>query len=283
MYRQPVIELRIGTEPDRARALLLELHRTLENISGSGRPGAETLNAWREWSARASALAHWQFTERTVREVILGPQFAMLQSLAVTDYGPGLSMLIGAEIGNRLGELDRAARQIDDAQNAWGRASLVIVLDTGLLLNAGPRIAKVVWDDLLNAITRTAAFVIPIQVVEELDQQKMNRNGELRTNAAFALKWLGQLVDAGNTPTPFPSKDSSSTLRVWVDENDRVPLAEVDRDIIDRVLQIKPFTSRIVIASMDQSMVFRARAYGLESVLVTQDHIPPRRDVALSG
>jgi len=224
------------------------------------------------------ALAHWQFSERSVRQVILGTQFAMLQSLAVADYGPGLSMLIGAEIENRLGELNRAVKEIEDTQAAWGRDRLAIILDTGVLLNAGPRIAKIHWDDVLNSITRTAAFVIPIQVVEELDHQKLNRNGELRTNAAFALKWLGQLVDAGNRLIPFPADDSSSTLRVWVDENDRVSLSEVDRDIIDRALQIKPFTRRTVVASMDQSMVFRARAYGLDACLLTESDIPPRSD-----
>ncbi len=202
----------------------------------------------------------------------------MLQSLAVADYGPGLSMLVGAEIGTRLGELNRAIKEIEDTQAAWGRDRLAIILDTGVILRAGPRIAKIGWDDVLNTITRTAAFVIPIQVVEELDRQKLNRNGELRTNAAFALKWLGQFVDAGNRPMPFPADDSSSTLRVWVDDNDRVPLPEVDRDIIDRALQIKPFTKRTVIASMDQSMVFRSRAYSLDACLVSESDIPPRSE-----
>lgn len=273
-----MIQLRIGSDPDHARQILLELRRTLESITGSGQAGAEMLNAWRGWSARALALAHWQFSERTVREVILGSQFELLQSLAVADYGPGLSMLIGAEIGNRRGELDRAVKELEDVQAAWGRDRLAIILDTGVLLNAGPRIAKIPWDDVLNTSTRTAAFVIPIQVVEELDKQKMNRNGELRTNAGFALKWLSQLVDAGNRSVPFPDEDSSSTLRVWVDENDRVPLAEVDRDIIDRALHVKAFTKRAVIVSMDQSMVFRARAYGLDACLVSPSDIPPRAD-----
>lgn len=238
------------------------------------------LNAWREWSARSSALANGLFPEQTVRQVILGTQFAMLQSLAVADYGPGLSMVIGAEIGNRTSELDRAIKEIEDTQATWGHGLLAIILDTGVLLNAGPRIARIRWDDVLNTITRTAAFVIPIQVVEELDQQKRNRNGELRANAAYALKWLGRRVDAGNHAVPFPSDDSSSTLRVWVDDNDRVPLPEVDRDIIDRALQIKPFTGRTIIASMDQSMVLRARAYGLDARLVSEGDIPPRSDHA---
>lgn len=57
-----------------------------------------------------------------------------------------------------------------------------------------------------------------------------------------------------------------------------MPLAEVDRDIIDRAGQLKPYVSETFIASMDQSMIFRARAYGLNAVRIERDHIPPRED-----
>jgi hypothetical protein len=54
----------------------------------------------------------------------------------------------------------------------------------------------------------------------------------------------------------------------------------VDRDIIDRAQQLVPYTKKTVIASMDRSMVLRARAYGLSAVLVDDDHIPARANAA---
>lgn len=204
----------------------------------------------------------------------------MLQNIVVSTYGPGLSALIDSELDTRLHEIDCALQQIDDALRSWGRDRIAIVLDTGVLLTAGARVAQIPWDDVLDDITRTAAFVVPIQVVEELDRQKELRSGELRNNARYALKWLDGIVDAGNDPRPFPTSQSAATIRVWVDDNDRVPLAEVDRDIIDRALQLQPFTEQTVIASMDRSMVFRARAYGLTAVLLGDKDIPPRSDRA---
>lgn len=91
-----------------------------------------------------------------------------------------------------------------------------------------------------------------------------------------------QLVAPGER-TARRAGDSSATIRVWVDDNDRVPLAEVDRDIIDRALQLQPYMKRTVIASMDRSMVFRARTYGLTAVPVGDEYPPPRSDGAKSS
>lgn len=139
------------------------------------------------------------------------------------------------------------------------------------------RLAKIAWDDLLNEITRKAAFVVPIQVVEELDRLKDRGNAEPRSKARVALRWLGELLESGNVPRPLKvetSPGSEASIQVWVDENDRAPLAEVDRDIIDRTLQLQPYTEKTVIASMDRSMVLRTRTYGLTAVLIANEDIP---------
>lgn len=277
-----MIELRHGGTPQGARALLEELKRQLTNVAGSGLTAVDRLNAWRNWSALAPGQARGQLTERTVREVVLGSQFAMLQSLVVADYGPGLSGLIDAEIATRIHDLELGIQQIDRTVATWRHGSgIAVILDTSVVHEAGPRIAKMSWDDLLDEITRKASFVVPIQVVEELDTLKDRGNAEPRSKARFALRWLGDFLNTGNVRVSFPietSQDSEATIQVWVDENERVPLAEVDRDIIDRALQLQPYTNKTVIASMDRSMVFRARAYGLAAVLIDDDDIPARAD-----
>lgn len=273
-----MIELRPGAKREDARAVLEELKRELSNVRGTHSSPVDRLNAWRRWSAIAPARARAHLAERSVRETVLGSQFAILQNIAVGDYGPGLSFLIDTEIETRLHDLEQGIRQIDDARGAW-RGRIAVVLDTTVVLEAGPRLGKIAWDDLLNEITRKAAFVVPIQVVEELDRLKDRGNAEPRSKARVALRWLGELLESGNVPRPFKvetSQGSEASIQVWVDENDRVPLAEVDRDIIDRTLQLRPYTEKTVIASMDRSMVFRARAYDLSAVLIADDAIPPR-------
>lgn len=274
-----MIELRPGAKREDARSLLEELRLELSNVRRAHASPVDRLNSWRSWSALAPVRARAHLTERSVRETVLGSQFAMLQNIAAGDYGPSLSLLIDTEIDTRLHDLEQVIRQMDDAHKAW-RGRIAVVLDTTVVLEAGPRLARIAWDDVLNEISRKAAFVIPIQVVEELDRLKDRGNAEPRNKARFALKWLGDLLKSGNAPQPFKvetSRDSEASIQVWVDENDRVPLAEVDRDVIDRTLQLQPYTEKTVIASMDRSMVLRARAYDLSAVLVADEDIPPRQ------
>jgi hypothetical protein len=274
-----MVELRTGAQPTNARHVLEDLKRELSNIRGTAPSPEARLREWRKWSSLAPARARAHLTDRSIRQTVLGPQFALLHNIDASNYGPGLNFILDAEIDTRLEELDQAIKQIDDTIRLWGHSSIAVILDTNVVLAAGPRVAKISWDDVLNEITRKAAFVVPIQVVEELDRLKDRGNPEPRSNARFALKWLSELLDSGNTPRSFQvetSKESEATIQVWVDDNDRVPLAEVDRDIIDCALQLQPFTKKTVIASMDRSMVFRTRAYGLSAVLLTDDDIPER-------
>ncbi|MBD8024601.1 hypothetical protein [Microbacterium gallinarum] len=61
-----------------------------------------------------------------------------------------------------------------------------------------------------------------------------------------------------------------------MDHNERIPLAEVDRDTIDRAVQLAPYGRKVIVASMDRSMVFRSRTFGLNAVLIAEDQIPER-------
>lgn len=273
-----VIELRVGADATTARAVLVDLRQSLENVRGTEIEPVGRLNGWRGWSANAPARARGQFTERTIRDLVLGPQFVMLQTMAVRDYGSGLAFLIDAEIEARLQALYEAIQKIDDAVRSWGRDRVSIILDTNVLLYAGPRITRMNWDDVVDEITREANFVVPIQVVEELDRQKDRGQGDARNNARFALKWLDEVVGSGYGSASFrpDDSDSNATIRVWVDDNERIPLAEVDRDIIDRALQLAPYSRKVIVASMDRSMVFRSRTYGLDAVLITEGQVPER-------
>ncbi|MBD8024600.1 PIN domain-containing protein [Microbacterium gallinarum] len=69
------------------------------------------------------------------------------------------------------------------------------------------------WDDVVDEITREANFVVPIQVVEELDRQKDRGQGDARNNARVALKWLDDVVGSGNGSASFRPEDSDSKPR----------------------------------------------------------------------
>ena len=200
----------------------------------------------------------------------------MLQALSPSEYGSSLASLIDTELQLRRDRLSEALGEVEAYAASWGPGRLVVVLDTNVLLAAGPRVARIDWDSVLNSTFSSAVFTIPIQVVEELDRLKDRGSAEVRSNARFVLKWLDELDLHGDHSKLFGTTAHNTAIRVWVDDNDRVPLAEVDRDIIDRTQQLMPYAKRIVIVSMDRSMILRARTYGLETALLSDEDIPPR-------
>lgn len=237
---------------------------------------ATRLAGWRAWSPAAAVRARAHLAEPAVRSIVVGEQFSALHTLSPTGDTAGLGALIDAELGERTARLTAAIAELKLAEDQWGRDTTAVIIDTNLLMRAGPRLARVNWDRLLRAKPVGAAFVIPIQVIEELDDLKLNRNGEIRANATYALKWLMETLPTGGDAAPFEIGSRNTTIRVWVDDNNRVPLPGTDRDIIDRAMQLQPFATRTVIASMDQSMVFRAVHYGLEAILLQDDDVPER-------
>lgn len=258
-----------------ADTLLAEFAGELTDMC-SRTEAVERLTAWRTWSPRAALRTRALFRERSVRYLVLGEQYAMLHSLPPTSAGAALAALIDNEIQERLDRIAAARRELRDLRTEWGFETTAVLIDTNLLMHAGPRLAGIDWDSLLGTATRNAAFVIPIQVVEELDRLKFHRGSEVRSNAAYALKWLADVLPAGAQSAPFATKADGTTIRIWVDDNDRVPLPAVDRDIIDRAMELQTYTTRTVIVSMDRSMVLRASHHGVDAALVTVNAIPPR-------
>ena len=271
-----MIELRRDVAPHEVVVLLRDLARELANLRGAGGSGVDMLNAWRTWSATAPGRAQRLLTSESVRRVVLGQQFSLMQTLAPADYGPGLAFFVDAELEARIADMEDAARDVESHLTSWGRGRLAVIVDTNVLLAAGPRLGRIDWDGVLRQIARGAAFAVPIQAVEELDRMKDRGNGEQRANARHALSWLDEIMDFGSGARPFPTRTPDTTIRVWVDDNDRIPLAEVDRDIIDRAVQLQPFTKKTIVVSMDRSMAFRARTSGLDAVLLLDNDIPPR-------
>ncbi|WIB13302.1 PIN domain-containing protein [Curtobacterium sp. MCPF17_052] len=270
-----MIDLKPGVPLATARALLGDLAREAVNLS-NGVQAVERLDAWRTWSPRAALRAGSALAPRTVDSIVRGPRYGVLHEVAPAVHGASLAALIDSELDELRGRIAQARAEIEEALRYWGHEAVAVLLDTNLLMHAGPRLARIDWDALLHQPTRNVAFTIPIVAVEELDKLKLNRNSDTRGRAVYALKWLRQLLAEVPTPRPFETRASGTTLRVWVDDNSRLPLPEPDRDIIDRAQQLALMTKRTVIASMDQSMILRARAYGVDAVLVTEEDIPAR-------
>ncbi|MEV7875552.1 PIN domain-containing protein [Microbacterium sp. NPDC089188] len=281
-----MIELHPDAKASAALAQLRDLRSMLEGIRGSEASPQELLNRWREWSAQALLQGASILTGASASRVLLGDRFELLHLLSLRDQAPTIASLIDAELQLRIDTLNATISEIERLQGSL--SDVIIVIDTSVMMNAGPRVAAIEWDDVVNKITRRASFVVPIRVVEELDSLKDRGSADQKSNARHALKWLNDTLRGRAEPVPFPPEIETSDserdtpageakIRVLVDDLSRVALVDGDRDIIDRALQLKPYTDRVILVTMDSAMTFRARALGLEAVRLTHDQIPDRK------
>jgi hypothetical protein len=278
-----MIELLPDSEATAAIAQLRDLVSQLERIRGSGGSGQDMLNDWREWSARALYRGATLFSSASMRGALLGDRFELLHTISVRDQAPTLAHLLNAELQLRLETLNAAIAEIESFRRSLG--TLAVVLDTSIMMNAGPRVARIAWDDVVGGLTSHASFIVPIRVVEELDNLKDRGSSQQKREAQFALKWLDETVQGSTSPAPFPpaveatetevARDAGTArIRVWVDDLNRTALVDGDRDIIDRALQLKPYTTRTVLVTMDYTMAFRAKTLRLAAVRLEHSAIP---------
>lgn len=274
-----MIQMLTGAKTSEVSTLLADLAREIDNIRGANPTPVDRLNAWRSWSVRTLQRARPYLTDSAVTAIVQGPRFTLLQSLDPAAYGNDLGALIDAELAIRLMTLNEASVELSEITRNWS-SSIAAVLDTNTFCQYGPRLSRVDWWDIFKVGSATVVLTVPVQVVEELDRLKDRAgNGEQRNNARFALKWLDeQLGNAGPLETRLSGKQERPlVLRVWVDDNDRIPLPGVDRDIIDRALQLQPFVHEAAIVSRDRSMLFRARSVGLTATRLTDALVPARQ------
>lgn len=278
-----MIELHPDTKSTDAVAQLRDLTSKLEIIRGSGAYGQELLNRWREWSSQALLRGARILSGAGTSRVLLGDRFELLHMITLRDQWATINSLIDAELELRIEALKMTISEIESFEKSL--SDLAIVLDTSVMMNAGPRIARIMWDNVTDELTSHASFVVPIRVVEELDNLKDRGSSQQKKEAQNALKWLDETVRGRTAPAPFPpaleksdtepgSHAGDARIRVLVDELSRVALADGDRDIIDRALQLKPYAKKIVLVTMDYAMTFRAKTLGLDAIRLQYSQIP---------
>ncbi|MGH3280992.1 MAG: PIN domain-containing protein [Trebonia sp.] len=150
-----------------------------------------------------------------------------------------------------------------------------MVLDTSVLMEGEPFLTFG-WHALDPALaSEPVRLILPILVIEELDDLLHDRNGDRRQKARAATRELWQLHGARPTdPAPLPGQ-ADVTIEVLLDGDWHQRRPSNDAEIIDQALQVHELTGNAtLLASCDLRMVYRAAAVGLPAVLM------PRRNQA---
>jgi PIN domain len=224
---------------------------------------------------------------RDVLEFLFDPSEEIFDELetaylrAATTNLPDIRLfgLMNREFTRWRQNLSRIERLLLDQQAVRSIPGHRIVPETSVLMEADPAFIKFPWHTAHPEMaTGQIRLIVPIIVVEQLDELLHNRDGERKRKARDAVRALLS-VHKTSKPTeraPLPGKPEV-TLEIMVDEPWHKRLPVDDAEIIDQASRLHQITGLAVLATCDANMYYRTGAADLPAFLV------PRKDAQAPG
>jgi rRNA-processing protein FCF1 len=188
----------------------------------------------------------------------------------LTPRSPRAIAFIDSEIARQVRALE-ALR--DDLQLRFVRAratgGAIAVLDTNVLLHHQLP-DSVAWRDVIGQ--ESVRVVIPLRVIEELDEKKYSASDKLRTRARERLPKLYAMVGADGVPKTL--KDGRGTIEVFIELGLRTRPADADTEILETARNLQRLSGQAVtIVTGDTGMRLRAEAEGIATAAMPAPNV----------
>jgi hypothetical protein len=275
-----LVSLLPGADPQTVLGTLQERRRSLDNLRGN-------LRAYLEWADGGHRTLRRLIQRSDVDALLHTWRYRHLLGFA-GQLAPETGIALNAEIDERREMLDLAISALTEEMSHWQIRSTgrIIVPDTNLFLHHPDKIHDIDY----AAMTPKAGFrpsdgisvVLPILVVDELDNAKQSRDRHLRWRAGHTLGVLDELLISPRAPGLLreaqpsvpgdPWAPGKVTVEIFFDRPGHRRLPIEDDEIIARALEIQSLAGRPVhVITMDTHMSTRCRHAGLRVFKVAQD------------
>ena len=196
---------------------------------------------------------------------------------------PQYYALFALEVDERVSEFRAAADALDETIARWSVPGTFAVLDTSVFIHHPEKIRDIPGAAEVGRPAEPVHLLIPIAVIDELDDLKESRDRHVRWRAGHTTGVLSGLfrpeVDRQVELTPSDGsrgfRAGPVTAEILFDPpgHDRLPIT--DDEIVARAVAVVPLAGRsMTVITYDSGMAFRARAAGLEAVRLEQPKEP---------
>jgi hypothetical protein len=245
------------------------LQSQLGSARGSGHSSTDRRDAflsWCDYRARPQLGNHFSSTETLFGELD--------QSYDRVALAPGttertLNGILQREFNSWEGRLERLVAELRALAPFIDRPGRIVVLDTSALMEGQP-FASFNWQSLDTSLADSAVrLIVPVLVIEELDELKRDRDGARKQKARGVFRSLWGLHGHSPTePVPLPEQ-SGVTIEVMLDGDWHQRRLNNDGEIIDQAVQVRELTGKpVILASGDYAQLYRSAAAGLQAVLM---------------
>ena len=268
-----------GTSRHDLRQTLRELHEAAIDIHSNVQPGEfGPIGAYFRWTDLAVSQLAAQVADRDIQRLVLtSPYWALLGSPSIGT--PQYHAVLEREISQRVSDFEAAYRELDAQIGRWNDLAVYVVPDTSFFCHGEALFDKADYHGILNAGWRPIRLLVPIAVLDELDDLKEARTA-VRHRALVSLAILDRVI-AGSpqdwhllrppewrqVSAELHAPTGELTVEVLFDPPGHARLPIVDDEIIGRALAVQPLAGRpVTLLTCDTSQSFRARSVGLKVI-----------------
>lgn len=260
-----------GNRPREAAEEVRRQEMAVENVRSAAHRQEHLLEEYIKWTVNAERMLRSYFTSSSVESLLFTPRFWALQATLTSNWEPTWG-LVEAEIVEQSRRLAAEKAVLDEGQTRWTRGRL-LVTDTSALIH-GPKL----WDwhpaPDLGWRDSPVQIVIPMIVLDELDELKEHNKEHTRGRARRTLKWLSERLASSQSfhirSGSIAEGPDGMTVRgdvyldVLLDGPGHVRLPIADDEIVDRAAAIASLSGRdVTLVTNDVSQGYRGRMAGL--------------------
>jgi hypothetical protein len=276
-----------GVRLNELRAKLTSIRNEASNVRSGDR--LATYTNYIRWANESVRQLRGQLSPADIDRLVLTRRHSHLIGLSDASHTHALS-LVHTELDERMTDLDQVLQDLEQEASRWSRDGVYVVADTTRFIEHPEKIDS--WDlaEMLDLGFQTTHLIVPIVVIDELDNLKKKGNSpHTPWRARHTLQVLDSVLpnpeEAGTlrqpTLTPFGGTGAFAprgevTVEIVFDPPNHVRLPINDDEIIDRTVAIQTIIGRpIHFLTYDTGQSMRARVAGLR---VTKLAMPPEGD-----
>src|ERR1700728_2557710 len=263
--------LKDGTQLVDAQRYLRETATRGRNLVGSSGQFVPThQNSFLAWVGTAESQLRNIFIDPSAWEHLYGDRH--WQIYALTQGSPRAIELVNNEASFQAAWLEELADRLKQLSDRLAAApGHLTVLDTNVLLHFQPP-DQVDWPTVVGVAE--VRLVLPLRVVEELDEKKYTARDNLADRARRLLGQLrSQLASSSGGPTQLRD---NVTIEVPVDDGPRRRTLDADQEILDTCRELQSGgqgVSLVTLVTDDTGMTLRATAQGLRVIAMPETYL----------
>jgi rRNA-processing protein FCF1 len=228
-------------------------------------------NGYLQWVERVDGCLHNLFFDGQPFASLRGEFFWQIRSL--DENSPRAHELVNVELRRQSDALEVLRSAIDRlAGFLKERSGPLGVIDTQIFLHFQP-IDQIDWTDLF--CSEEVRLIIPMRVVEELDERKYRGPSEIAERARAAITRLRKDLTG---PNPQVQIREGVSAEVYVEPEPRLRKTDADQEVLDLAYELSSVGADARLVTEDAGLELRARGLGVSVCRMPTKYLRRRPD-----